>query len=150
MATATYVKFEQFGEHLLKAQHGDLNASGTTLRLYLASATPSDSADTVKADLASIAAASGYSTAGEDIVNSVTEPTAGIWALATTSAITWTSTDASAWPAFRYVVSYNNKTGTPLNPLISYWDYGGSVTMNSGDTFQATFQNSRLFTINCT
>jgi len=38
--------------------------------------------------------------------------------------------------AFRYVVIYDNTATTPTNkPLLGWWDYGSSITMQNGDTF---------------
>jgi hypothetical protein len=36
---------------------------------------------------------------------------------------------------FRYVYAYNDTPTSPADPLIGYWDYGSSITLNSGETF---------------
>jgi hypothetical protein len=49
---------------------------------------------------------------------------------------TWTG-GASAMGAFRYIILYN---ANPTNgPLISFWDYGSSLTLNPGDSFTVEF-----------
>lgn len=37
-------------------------------------------------------------------------------------------------PAFRYIYVYNDGTTAKTNPLIGYWDYGSSLTLNDGDS----------------
>ena len=46
---------------------------------------------------------------------------------------------------FQYVVIYDDTvTG---DPLVAWFDYGSSITMNNGDTFTLTFNASGLFTV---
>ncbi len=68
---ASFNKFQQFAEDLASGVH-DFRAAGHTLKVYLSNATPSASADAVKADLAEITNQNGY-TAPVDIQNDYTE-----------------------------------------------------------------------------
>jgi hypothetical protein len=52
--------------------------------------------------------------------------------------ITLTSTGGSTGP-FRYVYLYNDTVTTPADPLIGYYDYGSSLTLNDGDSLTVDF-----------
>ena len=52
--------------------------------------------------------------------------------------ITLTSTGGSTGP-FRYVYIYNDTVATPADPLIGYYDYGSSLTLNDGDSLTVDF-----------
>ena len=46
---------------------------------------------------------------------------------------------------FQYVVIYDDTVAG--DPLVAWFDYGSSITMNNGDTFTLTFNASGLFTV---
>jgi hypothetical protein len=52
--------------------------------------------------------------------------------------ITLTSSGGSTGP-FRYVYLYNDTVTTPADPLIGYYDYGSSLTLNDGDSLTVDF-----------
>lgn len=41
--------------------------------------------------------------------------------------------------AFRYIYIYNDTVTSPADPLIGYYDYGSSLTLNDGDSFTVDF-----------
>lgn len=55
-------------------------------------------------------------------------------------------TASGAVATFRYVVIYNDDPTSPADPLICWFDYGGDVTLASGETFTIDFGAS-LFTL---
>ena len=135
---ASFVKFHQFVEDLGLGVH---NLDTGALKVYLTNATPDQTADLVKSDLAEITNQNGY-TAPVDVTG-VWSETGGTATLAGTD-ITITATGAVG--PFRYAVLYNDTPTSPADPLIGYWDYGSSVTLASGETFTVDFGAS-LFTI---
>jgi hypothetical protein len=139
---AAYVKFFDFVEQLGKGVH-QLHAAGHTLKVYLTNATPDQTADTVKADLAEITAENGYPAGGSDVQNDYTE-TGGTATLVGTDVV-WTASGGSFGP-FRYVALYNDTPSSPADPLISYWDYGSAISINDGETFTVDFGAS-IFTL---
>lgn len=138
---ATYNKFQQFVEDLVKKVH-DLH--NDTLKVYLTNDTPSASLDAVKADLAEITAGNGYTAGGTDIQNTVSE-TGGTATVAATD-VTWTATGGSIGP-FRYAATYNDTPTSPADPLVNWWDYGSALTLADGESFTVDFGSNQLFTL---
>lgn len=139
---ASYNKFESFVGELGAGTH-NLEAAGDTLNCYLSNATPSASADDVKADLAEISAGNGYTSGGEDVQQDYSEAS-GTGTLTGTD-ITWTAS-GGAINTFRYVAMYNDTPSSPADPLIAWWDYGSTVDVASGETFTVDFGSS-IFTL---
>lgn len=137
---AAYNKFHCFVEDLSKGVH-NLASGGHTLKLYLTNSTPDASSHKKKADLSEISAGNGYTAGGEDIQNDISA-TSGTVSL-TGVDITWTASGGSIGP-FRYVVLYNDSATD--DPLIAWWDYGTSITLQNGETFLADFGAS-VFTV---
>lgn len=137
---ATYNKFETFVGDLGNGTH-DLRAAGDTLRVYLSNATPSTSADSVKADLAEITAGNGYTSGGDDMQQDYSE-TSGTGTMTATD-ITVTASGGSVGP-FQYPVAYNDTPSSPADPLMAYWDYGSPLTLADGETFTVDFGASVL------
>ncbi len=54
------------------------------------------------------------------------------------SDITLTSTGGSTGP-FRYIYIYDDTVITPADPIVGYYDYGSSLTLNDGDSFTVDF-----------
>ena len=43
---------------------------------------------------------------------------------------------------FRYIYIFDDTVSSPADPIIGYYDYGTSITLNSGDTFTLDFSPS--------
>ena len=54
------------------------------------------------------------------------------------SDITLTSTGGSTGP-FRYIYIYDDTVTAPADPIVGYYDYGSSLTLNDGDSFTVDF-----------
>ena len=131
---ASYNKFENFvGDLGLKVHQLDTDL----LQVYLTAAVPSASADTIKTELAEISTGNGYS-GPIDILSTYVEAS-GTGTLQGTKAVV---TATGAVTAFRYVVLYNDTPSSPLDPLISWWDYGSTLSLLNGETFSVKFNSS--------
>lgn len=130
---ASYNKFQDFVEQLGKGIH-QLHAAGHTLKVYLTNNAPDAALDAVKADLVGITEENGYAAA--DVQNDYTE--AGGTGTLTGVDYEWTAAGGSFGP-FRYVVLYNDTPAAPVDPLIAWWDYGSSITVNVGEKFKVDF-----------
>lgn len=130
---ATFNKFEVFVGNLGVGKIHDLNVD--TLECYLTNATPSASADSVKADLAEITNQNGY-TAPEDTTNAASEASGTLTVTATDIVIT---ASGGSFGPFQWVVLQNTTPAAPLDPLIGWWDYGSALTVNDAETFTIDF-----------
>jgi len=48
---------------------------------------------------------------------------------------------------FRYVVIYDDTVTSPADPIIGYYDYGSSLTLNDGDTFTIDIGTNGILTL---
>lgn len=135
---ATFVKFHCLHSDIAAGTHANaLNANTDTLKVYLTNAAPDQALDSVKADLAEISAGSGYTAGGVDIQNSASKSTGTITLTATD--VTITASGGTIGP-FRYAPIYNDTSVS--DSLLGYYDYGSSITLNSGESFTVDFGSS--------
>ena len=137
---AALQRFNCFTTDLTNAKH---DFSSHTFKAMLTLAAPV-ATDTVKANLTEIAAGKGY-TAGGIAVTVTKSNTSGVEKIVFSNDPIWTAS-GGAMANFRYVVLYND---TQTNdPLIGYYDYGSTVTLNVGESFTADFdQTNGVLTI---
>lgn len=131
---ATFNKFNAFAENLAEKVF-DLGSD--TLKVMLTNTAPSAS-NSVKADLTEISAGNGYTAGGTAATISSSAQTSGTYKLVLADVV-FTASDGGIGP-FRYVVLYDD-TATS-DELIGWWDYGSSITINSGETFTTDFNAS--------
>jgi hypothetical protein len=125
---ANAVKFHAFSEHLAEKVH---NLGSDALKIYLSNTTPDQAADAVKADLAEISTGNGY-TGPQAVTVTTSAQSSGTYTLAGNQIVI---TASGAVGPFRYVVLMNDTPTSPADPLIQYWDYGSSITLQDGETF---------------
>lgn len=129
---AAYNKFNQFVEDLAKGVHNFTSDATCTVTVALTNTLPVNTNSTL-ADIVSPVTA-----------NLSSRVVTGITAEQTSGTVTFTATDlvitasGSAGP-FRYVVLYNDDPTSPADPLIGWYDYGSSITLNNGETFTVDF-----------
>ena len=140
---ATFVKYQQFAEDLANKIH-DLFGTNDTLKIALTNTAPNVATHAVLADITQIGAGNGYTAGGSDTQNDGTETT-GTFTL-TGVDVVFTAAGGTIGP-FRYAVLYNDTPTSPADPLIAYWDYGSSITLQNGETFTVDFDPSSILTI---
>lgn len=151
---ATYNKVYQFVEDLANGVH---NFSSHTLKIGLTNTAP-NVADTDVNTSASpdqiistssaneITAGSGYTEGGASLTLTTNSQTTGTYTLAANKVV-WTASGGTIG-AFQYVYLYNNSGGAAgTRPLISWWNYGSSITLQDGETFTVKFNNADPGTI---
>ena len=132
---AAYNKHNDFVEQLGLGKH----IFGTHVLKCLLTNTAPTAANSIKSDLTEISAGNGYTAGGADAQGTWAE--ASGTATLTGTMIVWTASGGTIGP-FRYVDLYNDTQTTPADPLIGWWDYGSSITLQIGETFSVKFNNS--------
>jgi hypothetical protein len=131
---ATYVKFQAFVEHLAEKVH---NLGSDALTIALTNTAPTVSTNTVLADITQIS----YTNCSARVPTiSSSAQTTGTYKL-TLADLTLTASGGTVGP-FRYVVLYNDTPTSPADPLIAYYDYGSSITLNDTETFLIDFDGT--------
>jgi len=136
---AAYNKFNQFTKDLIDGVH-DFDAH--VFKVMLTNVAPV-ATNTVKADLTEISAGNGYTAGGA--TTTITTSTSSGTAKATATDIVFTASGGSIGP-LRYAVLYNDSAAS--DPLISWWDYGSSITLADTESLTVDFNAATgIFTV---
>lgn len=143
---AAFNKFDEFVQDLASGVHQLQTGTAHVLKVLLTNTAPV-ATNSVKADLTEISAGNGY-TAGGATVGTIT----GVQASGTMKVTGGTDPVITASGGtigpFRYAVLYNDTPSSPADPLIGWWDYGSSITLNAGEPLTVDIdQTNGLFTI---
>lgn len=133
---ATFNKFNLFVDDLVKKQH---NFSSDTFKVMLTNTAPA-ATNHVTGDITEITAQNGYSAGGAAITVGVSNSSGT--ETVTGSNTTFTASGGSFGP-YRYAVLYNSTASL----LVGWWDYGSSISTNSGETFTVQPTGGNLFTL---
>lgn len=129
---AAYNKFNQFTKDLVDGAH-DFDAH--VFKVMLTNTAPV-AGNTVKANITEISAGNGYTAGGTATTISTT--TASGTAKVSGTNVVFTAAGGAVGP-FRYAVLYNDTQSSPAKPLISWWDYGSSITLADTETLTVSF-----------
>ncbi len=133
---ATFNKFQQFVEYLAE---GVFDLGEDTLKVCLTDTAPT-ATNTVFADLTEISAGNGYTAGGNTITTSTSAQTSGTYKLVLADSV-FTASGGTIGP-FRYATLYSDTPSSPADPLIGYWDYGSSITLQDTETFTVDFDGT--------
>jgi len=141
---ASFTKVNDFVVNLANAM--DLDSD--TLKIALSNTDPTTGTD-VTADgngvLANISEIAYTNLSSRTLVNVTSTQTSGTYKLSADD-LTITASGGSA-AAFRYVIVYNDTPTSPANPVVGYYDYGSSLTLNDGDTFTIDIGTNGILTL---
>jgi len=144
---AAFLKFNKFSQSLVQGLCGDMQ--GADVKFALTNTAPAAPTTQTVFDVGGLhpppAEAHGYTSGGHSATISGSAETGGVYTYATTTDVVITAAGGTIGP-FRYVILYVN-AGTL--PLIGYWDYLSSITLQVGETFTIDVGTS-LFTITTT
>ncbi len=133
---ATFNKVNAFVEDLAEKVH---NLGSDVLKVALSNTAPT-SASTVWNTTAfpAPAAANGYTAGGNTPAISSSAQSGGVYKLVLADT-TFTATAGGIGP-FRYVILYNSTAAG--GPIIGWYDYGASITLNDTETLTVDFDAS--------
>lgn len=132
---AAYNKFNDFVDQLGQGKH----VFGTHVFKCMLSNNAPAATNSIKTDLTELGGGNGYTAGGHDAQITWAEVTGT--ATATGTMIVITASGGTIGP-FRYVALYNDTQTSPVDPLVSWWDYGSALTLQIGETFSIKFNNS--------
>jgi hypothetical protein len=133
---AIYNPFDDFSEQLVR---GVQNFGTDAFKIALTNSAPIVS-NTILANITQIAAGNGYTLGGTAIASIAINENLGTTTVTGTQVV-FTASGGSIGP-FRYAVLYNDTATSPPKPLVAWWDYGSSITLNDTDTFTVKFNNA--------
>jgi hypothetical protein len=141
---ASFTKVNDFVVNLANAM--DLDAD--TLIVALSNTDPTSGTD-VSADgngiLANVSQISYTNLSSRTLANVTSTQTSGTYKLSADD-LTLTASGGSV-AAFRYIVIYDDTVTSPADPVIGYYDYGTSLTLNDGDTFTIDIGANGILTL---
>lgn len=141
---ASFTKVNDFVVNLANAM--DLDAD--TLIVALSNTDPTSGTD-VTADgngiLANVSQISYTNLSSRTLANVTSTQSSGTYKLSADD-LTLTASGGSV-AAFRYIVVYDDTPTSPADPVIGYYDYGTSLTLNDGDTFTIDIGTNGILTL---
>lgn len=139
---ASFTKVNDFVVNLANAM--DLDSD--TLKVALTNTDPT-SGTNVKSDgngtLSNISEIAYTNLSSRTLANVTSTQTSGTYKLSADD-LTLTASGGSV-AAFRYIVVYNDTAAN--DPVIGYYDYGASLTLNDGDTFTIDIGSNGILTL---
>lgn len=127
---ASYNKFQSFVEAVAEKVH---NLGSDQLKVALTNSVPVNT-NTVLSDISEI---TYTNISSRNVTTSTSAQSGGTYKLTLTDLLL---TASGAVGPFRYVVLYNDTAGS--KQLIGWWDYGSSITLANGDTFNCDFDGT--------
>lgn len=141
---ASFTKVNDFVVNLANV----MDLSGDVLKVALTNTDPTAGTDVTSdtnGDLSNISEINYANLSSRTLTNVTSTQSNGTYKL---SADDLTLTASGGTVAdFRYVVIYNDTPTSPADPVIGYYDYGVSLTLNDGDTFTIDIGSNGILTM---
>ncbi|HCS82415.1 MAG TPA: hypothetical protein DIV42_14810 [Alteromonas macleodii] len=141
---ASFTKVNDFVVNLANAM--DLDSD--TLKVALSNTDPTSGTSVVtdgNGVLANCTEISYTNLSARTLQNVTSTQTGGTYKLSADDLVL-TASGGSVAP-FRYVVIYNDTPTSPADPIVGYYDYGSSLTLNDGDTFTIDIGTNGILTL---
>lgn len=141
---ATFNKINDFVEHMAEKVH---NLGSDQLAVALSNTAPGSESSNPTADgngvLANVTEVAYTNLSSRNITTSASAVSSGTYKLTLTDLVL-TASGGTVGP-FRYVYIYNDTPSSPADPLIAYYDYGSSITLQNGETLTIDFDGTNGF-----
>lgn len=131
-----YNKFNASTKDFAEGKH---NLASNQLMVALTNTAPVAS-NSVLADLTQI---SYTNLSSRNITTTSSSQTGGVYK-SVLADLVLTASGGSVGP-FRYVAIYNDTQTSPAKPLLGWYDYGSSITLNAGETLTVDFDQVNGF-----
>jgi len=132
--------FNKVNDFVVNAVH-NMDLESDQVVVALSNTAPASESSDPSADgngiLANVTEVSYTNLSSRNVTTTSSTQTSGTYKLVLAD-ITLTSSGGSTGP-FRYVYIYNDTVTTPADPVIGYYDYGSSLTLNDGDSLTVDF-----------
>ncbi|MFZ9959158.1 MAG: hypothetical protein ACO3GP_02105 [Candidatus Limnocylindrus sp.] len=132
--------FNKVNDFVKNAVH-NMDLESDQIVIALSNTAPGSESSNPAADgngvLANVTQVSYTNLSSRNVTTTSSTQTGGTYKLVLAD-ITLTSTGGTTGP-FRYVYIYDDTVTTPADPLIGYYDYGSSLTLNDGDSLTVDF-----------
>jgi len=137
---ASFVKINDFVANAVE----NMDLESDQLVIALSNTAPSSESSNPTADtngiLGNVTQISYSNLSSRNLTTTSSGQSGGVYKLVLAD-LTLTASGGSV-AAFRYIYIYNDTVSSPADPLIGYYDYGSSLTLNDGDTFTIDFSPS--------
>lgn len=137
---ASFVKINDFVANAVE----NMDLESDQLAVALSNTAPASESSNPTADtngiLGNVTQISYSNLSSRNLTTSSSGQSGGVYKLVLAD-LTLTASGGSV-AAFRYIYIYNDTVTSPADPLIGYYDYGSSLTLNDGDTFTIDFSPS--------
>lgn len=141
--SVSYNKFNLFTQDLSNGVHTFSTGNSQVFKVALSNTAPV-ATNHLYGDVSAneVANGGGYTTGGT--ATTMTDSTSSGTEKVLASDVVFTGSGGGMGP-FRYAYIYNTTPSTPLKPLIAWYDYGSSISLNASDTFTVDFDGSAGF-----
>ena len=137
---ASFVKINDFVANAVE----NMDLESDQLAVALSNTAPGSESSNPTADgngiLGNVTQISYSNLSSRNLTTSSSGQSGGVYKLVLAD-LTLTASGGSV-AAFRYIYIFNDTVASPADPLIGYYDYGSSLTLNDGDTFTIDFSPS--------
>ena len=133
---ATYNKFNASTKDIAEGKH---NLASNQLAVALTNTAPV-AGNSVLADLTQI---SYTNLSSRTITTTSSSQTGGVYK-SVLADLVLTASGGTVGP-FRYIAVYNDTQTSPAKPLLGWYDYGSSITLNAGETLTVDFDQVNGF-----
>ena len=143
---ASFTKVNDFVVNLANA----MDLDGDTLKVALCNTDPTAGTNVVSTGngvLANITEINYANLSSRQLQNvTSSDPNSNGTYVLSANDLVLTASGGSVAP-FRYVIIYDDTVTSPADPIIGYYDYGSSLTLNDGDTFTIDIGTNGILTL---